>query len=335
MSTSNPNTAANSQILNTTPTSAGSGYETAGQELTTLADEVAKVLFGGVIGSQKTIPNALATGELNTTILTSTPQIVAYRESVADQLNAQAACRCETLTDRIADITINTTAQGAGTLEIQVIDPTWSLGTSGFIQADENGYLYPPILINFPSGTDCYWELCQMAATTDLSQPQWTLTFEDRNVSLLRQIGPAVHGAIAQGDPTDTLGGFIKRLVDNANSVLKPNPPIRLVEMISPADPNYKHPAGAPSPRSSPVRSNPNKTKTGLTPTQQAQIAASQAMIVSLFGDHSLSVPDVGTQSKRSYSMPAVEQNYAAAWSAYVQAIEAHPYLAGGGTEYP
>ena len=72
-----------------------------------------------MIGSQKTIPNALASGELNTTILTSTPQIVAYPNPSRIELNAQAACRTEHLTDRIADITINTTAQGAGTLEIR------------------------------------------------------------------------------------------------------------------------------------------------------------------------------------------------------------------------
>ena len=217
-----------------------------------------------------------------------------------------------------------------------MIDPTWSLGTPGSIQADDNGYLYPPILIDFPSGDKPLLGVVSDGRDDGSSQPQWTLTFEDRNVSLLRQIGPAVHGAIAQGDPTDTLGGFIKRLVDNANSVLKPNPPIRLVEMISPADPRNKHPGARPQSAKSPVRSNPNKTKTGLTATQQAQIAASQAMIVSLFGDHSLSVPDVGKQNKaKTTQCRRVEQNYAAAWAAYVQAIEAHPYLAGGGTEYP
>lgn len=253
------------------------------------ANYVAQVLLAAETGSVPAIPNALASAELNTAILTDPVRIQAYRESIADQMNAQSAGpKFEDLSERVADIIINTNAQGAGTLEVHLIDPYWVLPVSGFIQADENGFLWPPIDINFPSGTDCVWRLCQYSGSwSSDATANLVLTGEDRIVSLLRELSPG-NGGIQQGLPNQTLGGFIKMLVDSANKVLKPTPPIRLVEMISPVDPNYtvtvtQLPKSATSNITG--RNNPNKTKQGLTNAQQNQLDAIQQSVSQLFGN--------------------------------------------------
>ena len=73
------------------------------------------------------------------------------------------------LSERIQDLIITTTAQGADTLEVHLIDPYLLLFESKFIQADVSGYLWPPIDVNFPSGTDCIWRLCQAKFTNELT----------------------------------------------------------------------------------------------------------------------------------------------------------------------
>lgn len=244
------------------------------------ANYVAQTLYAAKVGTVAAIPNALATAEFNTAILTDPLQIQAYRSSVADQMNAQTGGpKFEDLGERVADITLNDTAQGASTLEVSLIDPYWILLISGFIQTDENGFLWPPIDINFPTGTDCVWRLCQVNATKDFTQPNLTLTFEDRIVSILRLMS-AVNG-LQQGLANQTLGGFFKMLVDSANQTLGTD--IKLVELISPADPNYTVPitstGGGPK-----LRKNPTKLERGLTSQQQKELAALQTSVQLYFG---------------------------------------------------
>jgi len=249
------------------------------------------------IGSIPAVPNALATGELNTAILVDPVKIQAYAESIASQMNDQSGGpRIEDLSERIADITVETSAQGSSILTVGIVDPLWVLPMSGFIQVDQDGFLWPPVDINFPTGTDCVWRLCQYHAVWDAdsgSEANLTLTFEDRIVSLLREMSP--QNGIAQGQPNQTLGGFFKQLVDNANQVLKCNPKIQLVELISPGDPNYTPPIDyTPASAQSPLRQNPAKAKQGLTTAQQAQLKQIQQAVAQLFGGD----PSTGGGSK-------------------------------------
>jgi hypothetical protein len=203
------------------------------------ANLVAQVLLADATGSTPTIPNPLATSQLDTAILTNPAQIKAYRESVADQMNAgSAGPKIADLSDRIADLILDTRVQGAGTLEVHLIDPMWLIPMSGFIQADIEGRLWPAIDIHFPADTECVWRLCQFSANwgAGSDQANLVLTFEDRIWSLLRSISPG-NGGLEQGQPNQTLGGFIKMLVDNANQNLHAK--IRLLELIDPQDPNY------------------------------------------------------------------------------------------------
>jgi len=258
------------------------------------------------IGSIPSVPNALATAELDTALLVDPIKIKAYKDSVASQMNDQSAGpRCEDLSDRIGDMTIQTSAQGASILTIPIIDPLWVLPMSGFIQADALGFLWPPIDINFPTGTDCVWRLCQYRALWDPemgAEANITLTFEDRIASLLREMSPATPGGLTQGSPNQTLGGFFKMLVDNANQVLhlKGGARIRLVEMISPQDPNYTPPIdNLPSSAQSPLRKNPIKQKSGLTADQQKQLQALQDAVSQLFGQESFHIGNTEPYAKQ------------------------------------
>jgi hypothetical protein len=203
------------------------------------AQYIAQTMYADATGSEPTIPNALATSSLDTAILTDPAKIDAFRASIAGQLNDQSGGpRFEDLSDRVADIIIDTTAQGAGTLEVHLIDPLWVIPQSGFIQADDTGYLLP-VDVNFPTGTDCWWRLCQYRPDWSAGQtgPNLVLTFEDRIVSLLREVSPG-NGGIQQGQPNQTLVEFMQMLVASANSLLKLKPKIALVPLISGLDPN-------------------------------------------------------------------------------------------------
>lgn len=122
-------------------------------------------------------------------------------EFVAQQLNdgtqnqnvANGAPTIRDLTEAVCDITIETIVQGAGTLTVLIADPWWVLLTRvgdspAFIDVDDAGLLIP-VDVNFPRGTDCWWRLCAANPTTDTSQANLTLTFEDRIASDLRDIG--------------------------------------------------------------------------------------------------------------------------------------------------
>jgi hypothetical protein len=204
------------------------------------ANYVAQVLLAETTGSVASIANPLATAGLDTAILTDPAKIKAFRDTLAQQMNdASPGPTFEDLSDRITDVIIDTQAQGAGTLEVHLIDPLWVIPRSGFIQADENGYLTPPIDINFPTGTDCVWRLCQYKPTWRSGNgANLVLTFEDRIVSILRQLSAANTGVL-QGSPNQTLSDFFKLLIDQANKLLKPKPPILYVPLVSGQDPNY------------------------------------------------------------------------------------------------
>lgn len=216
--------------------------------LANLAQLAAQVIWSDQINSIPTIQNALDSNLLNQIVLADPAVVRAYKESVSSQMNAQSAGpKFTDLSDRIADLKIATSAQGAGTLEVDLIDPYWvtlnypDKSGNTFVQTDENGFLWPPIDVNFPLGTACFWRLCQVRATrtAQMSAANVTFMFEDRIVSQLREMS-AVTGGIQQGTAGESLAGFMQQLVTSTNQILNSN--IRFVALVSPRDPNYVAP---------------------------------------------------------------------------------------------
>lgn len=153
---------------------------------------------------------------------------IAAIEFVATQLNdgtqnqnvALGAPTVQDLTQAIVDLTVETIVQGAGTLTVLIVDPWWQLLTrpaSGnspaFIDVDESGLLIP-VDVNFPQGTDSWWRLCAAQPTTDTTQANLTLTFEDRIATELRDLsGPKTAGS------NQTRAQFIASCVSQAPDI--------------------------------------------------------------------------------------------------------------------
>ncbi len=170
-----------------------------------------------------TIPNALASPDLDAVELVDPARIAFYTHNLAEQVNKFRMSyapqkRVIDLEDWIADIIIETSAQGSSILEVHVIDPAWTLfqrDQNGvcFIDADETGYLWPPIEVTFPQDiSDATWRLVGVRPSTDLTQPNVILIFEDKIVSELRE-----HFGAQNSGPNQTRAEFIQMLIKQAN----------------------------------------------------------------------------------------------------------------------
>lgn len=178
-----------------------------------------------------TIRSDMTSSELNVVDLLDPLQIEAYRVSVATQINNQRMAQPNPkqvldLSDWISDIMIETTVQGASLLEVHVIDPGWIMllrdkDGVAFFDTDQNGYLWPPIEVNFPAdSSDAVWRLCQLRPSTDITQANLILTFEDRVAAELREfLGPVL------SSPNQTRAEFIQQLVKEVKFG-KPLPPV-------------------------------------------------------------------------------------------------------------
>lgn len=184
------------------------------------------------------IYNSLKSTELDITSLSDPSRLLhvdakkvdAFTANIAVQINEQRTkaspgMRILDLEDHITDVRIETTAQGAGILEVHVLDPWWMLfrrdpktGAS-FIDVDEDGYLWPPIEVNFPPKvTDATWRLVAVTAGTDMTSSNVVLTFEDKIVSELREHDKATDPSCAQSTTNETRAEYIRRLVKTASS---------------------------------------------------------------------------------------------------------------------
>ncbi len=126
---------------------------------------------------------------------------------IAAQLNDKAqnqnvalgANRVSDLTDAIVDITFESTAQGASILVVTITDFQLQLITRfgnspAFIDSDDSGLLLP-VDVNFPQNTNRWWRLMAADISSDLTQANLRLTFEDRIVVELRDLaGPKTAG---------------------------------------------------------------------------------------------------------------------------------------------
>lgn len=113
------------------------------------------------------------------------------------------------LTDAIADVTINTTIEGASSLVLSVIDPQWDILTSDFLAHDKQGRL-DAIDVNYPEGSNYWWRLTQVDGSTAKDGANLTLTLEDRVVAKLRNH----KGALKANRAHTTRAEFIKHLVE-------------------------------------------------------------------------------------------------------------------------
>lgn len=267
------------------------------------------------------IYNSLASSDLGITELVDPDQISFYTASLANQVNAfrmnyTPQKRIIDLAEWVSDITIETTAQGGSLLEVTIIDPAWTLfqrDAAGvcFIDVDDQGFLWPPVEVTFPPDvSDATWRLCQCIPTTDLTQANVTLTFEDKIVSELRE-----HYGAQISYPNQTRAEFIQMLVQQANR--NPAYPgevsIRLVNLLPKStftveDLNLQErlPASATQAYAPPARKNPNKNAKTPTvasslpkPLTQGEIAAG---VVDLSIEDGLAAYQKGTSYANTYS---------------------------------
>lgn len=214
--------------------------------------------------------NDLLSTELSVVDQTNPDLIVAYRNTVADAINdATSAHRVVDLSDHIADIIIETSAQGASQLEVHITDPQLLMLASGFISVDADGFLYPPVQLVFPKDTKMTWTLVQLQASGDTTDANLVLVFEDSIVSSLRNVD-ASSGGVNGSSQGETLGHWIMRLVDAANK--KQGTEIQLVEWISPQDPDYAAPTIPNNKASAPTH-----LQQKYSPAAQTQVGAAIA----------------------------------------------------------
>jgi murein DD-endopeptidase MepM/ murein hydrolase activator NlpD len=133
------------------------------------------------------------------------------------------------LSDSITDIQIETAISGASTLTVVLSDFDWSLMTDGWLDADADGYLQPVKIADFPSeGTS--WGLCALDISSDTSQANLTLTFEDFIVTQLRdKWGPKK----ATRSATMTRAEFIQSLAKEVPEVRFVCPELRVVQPVA------------------------------------------------------------------------------------------------------
>jgi hypothetical protein len=171
--------------------------------------------------------DVIAVTDPSTILDVTARQVSSLSASVATQINDQRAAvnpsmTCIDLEQYIADIVIETTVQGSAFLEVHLIDPFWKtllLGPDGvaFFDVSTDGYLWPPIVLDFPvDSTDQQWALCQMRLSTDMTQPNVILTFEDYIVAQCREHDNTTDPSLATSRPDETRAEFIQRCFKTA-----------------------------------------------------------------------------------------------------------------------
>ncbi len=116
----------------------------------------------------------------------------------------------EQLAGAISEIEIETQLEGSSFIKVHLIDPYWTLATSGFLTVSEDGLL-DKIQCEFPEQSGYWWQLVAIdPITNDMAQPNLTLVFEDRIVAWLRE----ATGEKVAPPGTTTRAQFVKALLD-------------------------------------------------------------------------------------------------------------------------
>ena len=114
------------------------------------------------------------------------------------------------LAERISEVELETQILGASFLKVHVIDPEWTLQTSGWLDVKEG--VLEPVTVEFPEGSKWMWVLCAVEGSTEVSSANLELTFESSTVAKLREYwGPK------QAPPgTRTRAQFVRDLLREA-----------------------------------------------------------------------------------------------------------------------
>jgi hypothetical protein len=144
-----------------------------------------------------------------------TTKRVAVSHFLAKQVGKHGGVDELELAEAIDEIELETQTLGAPFIKVHLIDPYYRLLTSGFITAVEE--VLDNIQVEFPEGSNWWWQLAAVEVTNDLTQPNLILTFEDRIVAELREI--TGYKTVPAG--TQTAAQFVKALIDEANLRLR------------------------------------------------------------------------------------------------------------------
>ena len=144
---------------------------------------------------------------------------------LAKHIAKQATVDDRELAEAISEVELETQIEGAPFIKVHLIDPYYRLLTSGFVEVVNERL--NDIQVEFPEGSNWWWQLVAVEVTNDLSQPNLVLVFEDRIVAELREVWG--HKIVSPG--TQTRAQFVKALVDECNLKLRHEgkPPIRFV----------------------------------------------------------------------------------------------------------
>jgi hypothetical protein len=147
------------------------------------------------------------------------PQLVA-QHIVNTAVIVNPIVTTEYLTAAISEITPETQTAGPMLLQLTLIDPDSVIRRCGICSKNSSGYLQP-VDINFPEGTPVWWRLAMVDPTSDLTQPNLTLTFQHRPIAYwMRCFG-------ALGWPSGKVGStraqFIKYLLNKMPAELPKN----------------------------------------------------------------------------------------------------------------
>lgn len=128
------------------------------------------------------------------------------------------------LAEAIQEVELETQILGASFIKVHIDDPEFTIQTSGLIKVDEDGLLNE-LQVEFPEGSEYFWQLCAVEGSTEIAQANLVLTFEDLVVAKLRQ----QWGHVTAPPGLNTRAQFVKRLVAEANLKEHLNPAIKFV----------------------------------------------------------------------------------------------------------
>jgi NlpC/P60 family protein len=152
--------------------------------------------------------------EVNANVAGRTPEAQASASFVAKSIKSSSKrgnIEEQQLSDRISEIEEETTIKGTDYLKVKIIDPDWTLQTSGFVDVDKEGLL-DPIEIEFPAASKRMWVLCAVEGSTEVSEANFIMTFQDKLFTKLASkwgIKPVPPG-------TETRAAFVNDLLVEA-----------------------------------------------------------------------------------------------------------------------
>lgn len=134
-------------------------------------------------------------------------------ERIHGSVNKGAVNKYE-LAQNIGEIEIETQINGASFLKLHVIDPEWTIAKQGWLDLNEEGIFKEEVQLEFPEKSRWHWSICAVEISTDVTEPNLVITFEDRVVSYMR----GYWGEKLVPPGTQTRAQFIRDLVQEVGS---------------------------------------------------------------------------------------------------------------------